>query len=110
MTEVHEQAEVAASCTEIVQELRAMFIGHGRNGFDFDNDFAVTNEIGRECLNKRTAAILEGLRWFREKGNVLQLKFDFQAFVIDRFEKTASLLFVNGKARADDGVAFVFVN
>ncbi len=50
------------------------------------------------------------LRWFREKGNLLQLKFDFQALVIDRLEKAASLLCVNGKARADDGVAFVFVN
>ncbi len=69
MTEVHEEAEIAASCTEIVQELRAMFIGHGRNGFDFDDDFAVTNEIGRECLNKRTAAILQRVcGGFEKKG------------------------------------------
>jgi len=44
------------------------------------------------------------------KGNFLRFKFDLQALVINRFEEAAALLFVNGNARADDGVAFVFVN
>jgi hypothetical protein len=60
MTEVHEQTKFTAGCVEIVQELRAVLIDQRRNSFDFDNDFAVTNEIGRECLNKRTVADIAG--------------------------------------------------
>src|SRR6266487_949620 len=63
MAEVHEQTECAAGCAEIVQQLRAMLIGQGRDGFDFDNDRTVTNEVRHERLNERTA-ILQGLRRF----------------------------------------------
>src|SRR6266496_1107056 len=64
MAEVHEQTECAAGCAEIVQQLRAMLIGQGRDGFDFDNDRTVTNEVRHERLNERMAAILQGLRRF----------------------------------------------
>ena len=87
-----------------------MLICQCRNSFDFDDDLAVTNEIGGERLDKGTIAISEALRRLRKKWNSLQFKFDFQALVINRLEEAAALLFVNGKTRADDGVTFIFVD
>ena len=110
MTEVREQAQFAAGCAEIIQELRAVLIGQGRDGFDLEDDLVVANEVGCKRLNESAAAILQGLRCLRLKWNSLELKFDFQPLVINRLEKAAALIFVNGEARADDGIAFIFVN
>ena len=110
MAEVHEQAQFAARCAKIVQDLSAVFINQRGHRLDLDNDFFVANEIRGECLNECTSAILQCLRRFREKWNPLGFELNFQTFVIDRFEKTAALIFVDSKAGADDCVAFLLVN
>src|SRR5438067_1040402 len=87
-----------------------MLVDQRGDGFDFNHDFAVTNEIRRESLNKRAPAILQGLRRFRVKRNPLQVEFNFQALVIYWFEKASSFVLVHGKTRADNGIAFVLPN
>ena len=86
-----------------------MLINQFKDSFDLENDFVVANKIRTECLNQSTAAILQCLRPLRQKRNSLEFQLDFQTLVIHRFEKAAPLVFVNGKASADDGVAFIFV-
>ena len=87
-----------------------MLIDQGGDGFDLNDDVIVANEVWCKRLNERSPAILQSLRCLRLKWNSLRLKFDFQALVINRLEKAAALIFVNGEARADDGIAFIFVN
>src|ERR1700681_3824264 len=109
VAEVYEQPEFTAGGAKIVQKLRAVLIDQCRNGFDFDNDPIVADEIGGERLNESTVAISQGLRRLRQERHALRFKFNFQALVVNGFEKAAAFLFVNGKTRADDGVALVFV-
>ena len=87
-----------------------MLIDQGGDGFDLNDDVIVANEVWCERLNKSAPVIVQSLRCLRLKWNSLQLKFDFQALVINRLEKTAALIFVNGEASANDGIAFIFVN
>ena len=87
-----------------------MFINQRGHRLDLDNDFFIADEIRGKCLNECTPAILQRLRWFREKWNALGFELNFQTFVIYRFEKTAALIFVDSKAGADDCVAFLLVN
>ena len=110
MPEVHQQGQFAARGAEIVQDLSAVFINQRGHRLDLDNDFFIADEIRGKCLNECTPAILQRLRWFREKWNALGFELNFQTFVIYRFEKTAALIFVYSKAGADDGVAFRLVN
>ncbi len=110
MPEVHQQGQFASGRAQVVQDLSAMFIDQRGHRLDLDNDFFIADEIRGKCLNKCTPAILQRLRWFREKWNALGFELNFQAFVVYRFEKTAALIFVDSKAGADDGVAFRFVN
>ena len=86
-----------------------MLIEQGGDGFDLDDDPIVANEVRGERLNKSAPAILQSLRRLRLKWNPVQLKLDLQTLVINRLEKPAALILVNGKTRADDGVALVFV-
>src|SRR5881396_1815730 len=46
VTEVHQQSKLMAGCTEIVQDLGAMFIRQRGDGLDFNDDFIVTDKIG----------------------------------------------------------------
>ena len=85
-----------------------MFIDQRGDGFDFENDFIVTYEIRREGLNEGSTAILQGLRRFGEKRNSLQIEFNLQTLVIDRFEKATAFLLIDGKTRTDNGIAFFF--
>ena len=87
-----------------------MLIDQRGDSLDLENDFFIANEIRGKCLNKCTPAILQSLRWFRKEGNSSKFELNCQALVVNRFEKTAALIFVNSKAGADDGVAFRFVN
>lgn len=57
MAEVHQPTELAAGCTEIIQDLRAVLIAQLRDRLDFENYFFVANEIRVECLNQCAAAI-----------------------------------------------------
>jgi hypothetical protein len=110
MAEVHQQTELAAGCTEIIQDLRAVLIAQLRDRLDFEDYFFVANEIRVECLNQCAAAILQRLRWFRPKWNSLKFQLDLQALMINRLEKPAALISINGKAGPDDRVAFIFLN
>ena len=62
MTEVREQAQFAAGCAEIIQELRTVFICQGGDGFDLEDDLVIANEVRGERLNKSTSAILQSPR------------------------------------------------
>ena len=110
MAEVHEQTQLATGCAEIVEELRPMLIYQLGNCFDLNDDLVIANEIRTECLNQCAAAILQRSRWFRQKWNSLELQLDLKALMINRLEKPAALISVNGKARAEDRVAFLLVN
>jgi hypothetical protein len=110
MPGVHEEGQFAAGRAEIVQDLCAVVIAQRRRSFDFQDDFVIADQIRGKCLNECTPAILQRLRWFREKWNALGFELNFQTFVIYRFEKTAALIFVDSKACTDDCVAFLFVN
>src|SRR6478736_5139562 len=110
MPEVYEEGQFAARRAQIVQDLSAMFINHRGHGLDLDNDFFIADEIRGKCLNECAPAILQRLRWFREKWNALGFELNFQTFVIDRFKKDAAFVFVYSKAGANDGVAFRLVN
>jgi hypothetical protein len=57
-----------------------------------------------ECLNQCAAAILQRLRRFRAKWNSLKFQLDLQALMINRLEKPAALISINGKAGPDDCV------
>ena len=109
MAEVHKQAQFATGCAEVIQELRAVLIDQGGDGFDFEDDLVMANEVRGERLNESTPAILQSPRSLRLKWDSLQFQFDLQALVINRLEKAAALLFVNGKTRADDGIAFILI-
>jgi len=87
-----------------------MLIDQGGDGFELDDDVIIASEVSDERLNQSAPAILQSLRCLRLKWNSLPFKFDFQALVINRLEKTAALIFVNGEASANDGIAFIFVN
>ena len=87
-----------------------MVIAQRRRSFDFQDDFAIADEIRGKCLNECTPAILQRLRWFRERWNALGFELNFQTFVIYRFEKTAALIFVDSKAGTNEGVAFRLEN
>ncbi len=80
------------------------------NCFDFNDDLVAANEIRTECLNQCAAAILQRLRWLRQKWNSLEFQLDLKALMINRLEKPAGLISINGKARPEDRVAFIFVN
>src|SRR4030095_5273005 len=110
MPEVHEEGQFASGRAQIVQDLSAVFINQRGHRLDLDNDFFIADEIRGKCLNECTPAILQRLRWFREKWNALGFELNYQTFVIYRFEKTAALIFVDSKACTDDCVAFLFVN
>jgi len=56
------------------------------------------------------AAILQRLGWFGQKWNSLEFQLDFQALMMNRLEKPPAFISINGKVRADDRVAFIFVN
>ena len=99
MADVHEQTELAIRCAEIIQDLRTVLVAQLRDRFDFKNYFFVANEIRTECLNQCTAAILQRLRWLRQKWNSLEFQLDLEALMINRLEKPAALISVNGKAR-----------
>jgi hypothetical protein len=101
MAEVHEQPQLATGCAEIVEKLRSMLIYQLGDCFDFNDDLVVANEIRTECLDQCAAAILQRLRWFRQKWNSLEFQLDFKALMINRLEKPASLISINGKARAE---------
>jgi hypothetical protein len=79
MAEVHEQTQLATGYAEIVEELRSMLIYQLGNCFDFNNDLVVANEIRTESLNQCAAAILQRLRWLRQKWNLLKLQLDLKA-------------------------------
>src|SRR4030095_7818234 len=85
-----------------------VFIDQRGDGFDFENDFVVAYEIGREGLNEGSTAILQGLRRFGEKRDSLQIEFNLQALVINRFEKAAAFVLIDAKARAENSIAFIF--
>ena len=110
MAEVHEQTQLAIRCAEIIQDLRTVLVSQLRDRFDFKKYFFVANEIRTECLNQCTAAILQRLRWLRQKWNSLEFQLDLEALMINLLEKPAALILVNGKARPEDRVAFIFVN
>ena len=110
MPEVYEEGQFAARRAEIVQDLCAVFINQRGHRLDLDNDFFIADEIRGKCLSKCTPPILQRLRWFREKWNAFGFELNSQTFVIYRFEKTAALIFVDGKAGADDSVAFRLIN
>lgn len=80
------------------------------NCFDFNNDLVIANEIRTECLNQCAAAILQRLQWLRQKWKSLEFQLDLKALMINRLEKPAALISINGKARAENRVAFIFVN
>src|SRR6476659_5488665 len=110
MPEVHQQGQFAARGAQIVQNLCAVVINQRGHRLDLDNDFFIADEIRGKCLNECTPAILQRLRWFREKWNAVGFELNFQTFVVYGFEKTAALVFVDSKAGANDGVAFRVVN
>ncbi len=70
MAEVHKQAQFAAGCAEVIQELCAVLIDQGGDGFDFEDDLA--NEVRGERLNESTPAILQSPRCLRLKWDSLQ--------------------------------------
>jgi hypothetical protein len=110
MPEVYQQGQFAARGAEIVQNLCAVVVNQRGHGLDLDNDFFIADEIRGKCLNECTPAILQRLRWFREKWNALRFELNFRTFVIYRFEKAAAFVFVYSKAGADGGVAFRLAN
>src|SRR5213080_295774 len=110
MYEVHEGCSFADGRAQIREDLSLVFVSQRGHRLDLDNDFFIADEIRGKCLNECTPAILQRLRWFREKWNALGFELNFQTFVIYRFEKTAALIFVDSKAGADDGIAFRFVD
>ena len=110
MTEIHEQTRFATGCAKVIQDLCAMLIAQCRDGFDFENYLLIANEIWAERLKQSTAAVSQGLRRLRQKWNLFKFQLDFQALVIDRFEKPAVLIFVNLKACTNDGVTFFLIN
>ena len=110
MAEVHEETQLATGCAEIVDELRSMLIYQLGNCFDLNDDLVVANEIPTECLNQCAAAILQRLRWLRQKLNSLKLQLDLKAVMINCLEKSTALVSINGKARTEDRVALIFVN
>lgn len=46
VTEVDEEAEFKAGCFEVVVELGAVLVCEFGDGFEFDDDFAETDEVG----------------------------------------------------------------
>jgi hypothetical protein len=44
------------------------------------------------------------------KWNSLEFQLDLKALMINRLEKPAALISINGKARPENRVAFIFVN
>lgn len=80
------------------------------NRLDLENYFLIAYKIRLECLNQCAAAVLQCLRWFRQKWNSLKFELDLQTLMINRLEKPAALISINGKARPDDRVAVIFVN
>src|SRR5207302_3461650 len=108
MTEVHEQAELVAGRVQIIEDLSAMFVGQRRNGFEFDDDFAKTNEIGLISLSQRSTAVTQGQLRLRNGRNLQVFELDFHALLINRLKESAALVLVNREASSNDRVAFRF--
>src|SRR6266480_4960870 len=87
-----------------------MLVGQYEDRFQFDDNFFKADKIRRVTLRQNTPAVAEGERRFMNCWNSLIFEFDPQAFLINRLQKTTTLLVVNFETGADDRVALLLVN
>jgi len=109
VTEVHKEPEFTAGGAKIVQKAARGAHRPMPKRLDFDNGLVVADEIGGERLNESAVRNIARFAVVWPGMECVAIQIHFQALVVDGFEKAAALLFVNGKTRADDGVALVFV-
>ena len=110
MAKVHEQAELVTGCFQIVVDLSTMFVVQGRHGFDFKNDFPVTDKIRLVSLLELPSLIVQyKLNLFLER-DVPESQFKGEAFLIHGFHKSTTLLVVNLEACSRNLVALVLIH
>src|ERR1035437_6949130 len=110
MSEVYEQPQLESRRVQIIQHLRPVLIHEIGNGLEFQNDLSETNKIGLVALPERTAAIRQRQRRLRHCRQLLKLKLNLHAFLIDRLQEPATFVLVHRETAAHDGVHLFLVD
>ncbi len=87
MAEVVEQPEFEASCLQVIVNLTPMSVAQVRNGFEFNDNTIIANEISTIRLFQFLSIIIYLQFFLSDKRYATLCEFNGQSFLIDRFEK-----------------------
>src|SRR5688500_16843313 len=87
-----------------------MLIDQVGHSLELNDDCPKADEVGLVLLNERPALIKQTEFGLWDIRYLLQLQLDFQAFLVNRFDKTTTLVVIDFKAGADDAVRLFLVN
>jgi hypothetical protein len=107
--EIQQQAAIAASDAEIVNQLRHFNRTNCVQRLQFDENFAVTDEINAVAHGQETIAVANRETNFTDKGNSSVLQLDRERFSADGFEESTSKLAMDGHRSANDFVSLRIV-
>jgi len=108
MAEIGEQSQLESRGFQVIVNLRSVFISKLGNRFKLKNDFFVTNKVGFKLGSKRTVLVFKHKRFECGKRDPSESQFDFHAFLIDGFKKSAAFISIDLKACSDDLIRFLF--
>lgn len=102
VAKVDQQSDSIAGRFQVIVDLCPMRVSQFRDRLDFENDFFKTDEIRDVPLLENTSLVTQLQLDTRLKRQRLNAKLDFQTHLIDRLNKSASILFVDFKTRAQN--------
>jgi hypothetical protein len=110
VAKVDEEAEAEAGGLEVIMDLGAVPVGELGNGLDFEDDLVETDEVGLVGLLQEPSLIPQLQISLRVERDPAHPQLQFQALVVDGFEKASPLLVVHFKARSHDPIALVRID
>ena len=106
---VYEQPESAFCQPQIVHQLRPVLVCQGFDGFDFDDDLPVADEVRNVCLVDGFALVEDSQFMLCVKRDAAHGEFPFEALLIDFFPEAVAEFTIDFIDCATDGVAFFWV-
>jgi hypothetical protein len=103
VSKVDEKSEFEASSFEIILNLRAMRVRQLFDGFEFNDDFVVTNEVRDIFAVQLCSFVFDLQTGLRDSRNIGQPKLDFQAFLINWLKKPCAFVPINFKQTTTNG-------
>jgi len=86
--------------------LSSRFVGQLGGGFDFHDDLAETDEVRSVDLSQSASLVTQVQFLLGSERDALESQFECQAFLVNRFDKSAPLLFLGFEAGSRDLVGF----